>query len=59
MEKTIKSLAIITAIVLIASLTLVALGIMSWQFFWVIAIIAAIIAYYVIPKLKHRNSTNP
>jgi hypothetical protein len=52
MEKTAKLIAIVTAIVLVASLTLVALGIMSWRLFWVVAIVAAIIAYYGIPKLK-------
>jgi 4-hydroxybenzoate polyprenyltransferase len=52
MEKAVKALAIATALVLVASLTLVALGIMSWRLFWVVAIAAAIMAYYVIPKLK-------
>lgn len=51
MEKLVKILAVVTAIILVGSLTLVALGIMSWRFFWVVAIAAAIIAYYGIPKL--------
>jgi hypothetical protein len=52
METVAKVLAIITAIILVASLTLVALGMMTWRFFWVVAIVAAIIAHYGIPKLR-------
>jgi len=52
MSKGIKILAMTTGIVLVLSLTLVMLGIMSWQLFWVVAIIAAIIAYQVIPRLQ-------
>ncbi|MEM4247428.1 MAG: hypothetical protein QXR48_03260 [Candidatus Woesearchaeota archaeon] len=52
MEKAIKTLAILVIAVLVASLTLVALGIMSWRLFWVVAIASAIIAYYVLPKLR-------
>ena len=52
MAKGIKILAITTGTVLVLSLTLVMLGIMSWQLFWVVAIIAAIIAYQVIPRLQ-------
>jgi hypothetical protein len=51
METVAKVLAIITAIILVASLTMVALGMMTWRFFWVVAIVAAIIAHYGIPKL--------
>ena len=52
MENAIKMLAIATGIVLVAALTFTALGIITWRLFWVVAIVAAIIAYYVIPKLK-------
>jgi len=52
MGKTTKIMAIITAAVLVLSLTLVALGIMSWRLFWVIALLAAVIAYYVIPAKR-------
>lgn len=52
MEKAAKITAIITAIILVASLTLVALSVMSWPLFWIVAIAAAIITYYVLPKLK-------
>ncbi len=52
METTAKITAAATALILISSLTLVAIGIMSWRLFWSIAIVSAIIAYYVIPKLR-------
>lgn len=48
----IKMLAVVVIAILVISLTLVALGIITWRLFWVVAIAAAIIAYYVIPKLK-------
>lgn len=51
MEKAAKIIAIITALALVVSLTLVALGIMGWKLFWIVAIAAAIIAYYVLPGL--------
>ncbi len=54
MEKAIKALAIIVTVVLVLSLTLLALGVITWRLFWVVAILAAIVAYYVIPKLKER-----
>lgn len=52
MEKTIKAIAILVIAVLVASLTLVALGIMSWRLFWIVAIASAIIAYYGIPAMR-------
>ncbi len=52
METAAKIVAIVTALILVASLTLVALGIMSWKLFWIASIAAAIIAYYVLPKLR-------
>jgi hypothetical protein len=55
MENLVKIIAVVTAIALIGSLTLVAFGIMSWRFFWVVAIASAIIAYYVIPKLSGKK----
>ncbi len=57
MGKAIKMLSLTTAIVLVGSLTFVALGIISWRLFWVVAILAAIIAYYIIPKLKNNQKT--
>ncbi len=47
-----KILSGVTAASLIAALTLAALGMITWRLFWIIAILAAFIAYYVIPKLK-------
>jgi hypothetical protein len=55
MGKTVKTLAIVTAVILVGSLTLVALGFMTWKLFWVVAIAAAIIAYYVLPKLRGKK----
>lgn len=55
MELATKIIAIITAVVLVVSLTLVALGVLSWRLFWIIAITAAIIAYYGIPAMR-KNS---
>jgi hypothetical protein len=48
----IKAFSAIVAVLLVVSLTLTALGVISWRLFWVIAILAAIIAYYAIPKLR-------
>jgi len=52
----IKVLAAIIAVLLVIALTLTALGVISWRLFWVIAILAAIIAYYVIPKLRGEST---
>lgn len=52
MAKAAKTLAIATGVILVLSLTLVMMGIMSWRLFWVVVIIAAIIAYQVIPKMQ-------
>lgn len=45
----IKVVAVICSILLVVSLGLVAFGIMSWQFFWLIALVCAGIAWWVIP----------
>lgn len=47
-----KVFSAIIALLLVLALTLTAFGIISWRLFWVIAILAAFIAYYVIPKLR-------
>ena len=39
-------------IIVIASLALVAAGKMSWPFFWIIIIISAFVAYFVIPWIR-------
>jgi hypothetical protein len=57
MEK-IKMFALIVAIALVLSLTLTVLGIMSWRFFWVLAILAAFIAYYVIPWMRKKAESD-
>lgn len=54
MENGIKILAAVVAIVLVVSLTMTALGAMTWRLFWIVAIAAAIMAYYVIPALKKK-----
>ncbi len=55
METAAKIVAIVTALILVASLTLVALGIMSWKLFWIASIAAALIAYYLIPAMKKKE----
>ncbi len=55
MEAIAKIVAIVTSIILVASMTLVALGLMTWKLFWVVAIAAAIIAYYGLPKLRGKK----
>jgi hypothetical protein len=47
-----KFFGVLFIIIVIASLTLVAAGKMSWPFFWIIIIISAFVAYYTIPWLK-------
>lgn len=54
MSKFIKVIAIIFVIIIILALILVAAGIMTWTFFWIIALIAAFIAYIAIPWLRKR-----
>jgi hypothetical protein len=54
-EKGIKILAAVVAIVLVVSLTMTALGAMTWRFFWIVAIAAAVMAYYVIPALREKT----
>jgi len=51
----IKGLAIICTAVLILSLIFVAAGFITWRFFWIIAIITAIMAYIVIPWLRKKS----
>lgn len=51
----VKLLAIVTGIILVVALTLTALNIITWRLFWMIAIAAAIIAYYVLPHLRKRE----
>ena len=48
----VKLLAIVTGVILVAALTLTALNAITWRLFWMIAIAAAIIAYYVLPKMR-------
>lgn len=55
METAIKIIAAVVAIVLVVSLTMTALGAMTWRFFWIVAIAAAVMAYYVIPALKKKT----
>jgi hypothetical protein len=52
----VKPLAILTGVVLIASITLAALGYVTWRLFWMVAIAAALVAYYVIPHLQKRTN---
>ena len=52
MKNGVRMLALATAIVLVGSLTLTAFGLMTWRLFWVIALLAAGIAYYVIPSMN-------
>lgn len=55
METAIKIIAAVVAIVLVVSLTMTALGAMTWRLFWIVAIAAAVMAYYVIPALKKKT----
>jgi hypothetical protein len=52
MGRIIKAFAITIIIILVTSLAFTALRIITWKLFWVIAIIAAIIAYYLIPAMR-------
>lgn len=53
-SKFIKIVAIIFVIIIILALVMVAAGLMTWTFFWIIALIAAFIAYIAIPWLRKR-----
>ena len=55
METAIKIIAAVVAIVLVVSLTMTALGAMTWRLFWIVAIAAAVMAYYVIPALRKKT----
>ena len=50
--KLVKPLAILTGVVLVGAITLAALGTITWRLFWMVAIAAAIVAYYVLPKMR-------
>lgn len=50
--KLLKFFGIIFIIIVIVSLALVAAGKMSWPFFWIIMIISAFVAYFVIPWIR-------
>ncbi len=56
MMEPIKIFALVVATALLLSLILVAAGVISWRLFWAAAILAAFIAYFVIPKLKSPQS---
>ena len=47
-----KFFGVLFIIIVIASLALVAAGKMSWPFFWIIIIISAFVAYFLIPWLR-------
>lgn len=49
-----QSVAVVLIIILVVSLTMAALGKMSWKVFWVIALIEAIAAHYY-KKHKERQ----
>lgn len=55
MSKFIKVIAVVFAILVILSLTLVAAGKMTWTFFWIILLLAAFVAYIAIPWLRKRS----
>jgi hypothetical protein len=52
MKTAVRPVAAITALVLVVALTLAAMGTLSWRLFWFVAILAAIIAYYVVPSMQ-------
>jgi len=51
-SKILKVFGVLFIIIVIASLVLVAAGKMSWPFFWIIIIISAFVAYFVIPWIR-------
>ena len=52
MKTVVRPVAAITALVLVVSLTLAALGTLSWRMFWFVAMLAAVVAYYVVPSMN-------
>ena len=48
-----KILAFLLIFLLIANLILFALGKIGDMLFWVVIIVGAILAYFVMPKIKH------
>lgn len=51
----IKIIAVVFLVILVLNLVLIASGMMSWQFFWIIILLAAFVAYIAIPWLKKRT----
>ncbi|MBD3318707.1 hypothetical protein GF342_02240 [Candidatus Woesearchaeota archaeon] len=47
-----KSSAIIVGLAVVASLVLSTIHIVPWMVFWIVAIVAAIFAYLILPRLK-------
>lgn len=56
MKTVVRPVAALTAIVLVVALTLAAMGTMSWRLFWFVAILAAVIAYYVLPSMNKNGA---
>jgi len=51
-----KFLVLLFVLLLILNITLFALGKIKEILFWIIIVIAAVFAYWILPKMKNRNS---
>jgi len=50
-----KILSWILIVFLVAGLTMAAARVITWKLFWVIVVIIAITAYFIVPKLKAKE----
>jgi len=51
-SKLIKIFAVVMIVFLVAALVLLAAKVISWPLFWVIVLLAAAVAYFVIPWMR-------
>jgi hypothetical protein len=49
-----KALSLLVIVVLVGSLVLSAMGRIPWSWFWIVAVVAAFVAYVLMPRLKRR-----
>lgn len=53
----VKAVAVITAVVVIVNVVLMALGRASVRTFWFIIIVAAFLAYFILPGLRKKTNS--
>jgi hypothetical protein len=50
-----KAVAVVMALIVILNIAFVAFRLITWQLFWAVIIIAAFVAYLVVPYMRQHN----